>query len=437
MQSRRRVRVAALVALLAAALLVGQAVTAAPPSTTPPGEGEAAQPYPGNTLISVQAYGWFDKFNGSAFIVNPEGEKVWEYKPPDAAVFDAEELENGNILVSFGQNVPAAECPAEYRGEGRFGDHCVKNRVVEVDRESGEVVWEYSWYDAFIHWHEVHDADRLPNGETAIIDMGNDRAFTVNEDKEVTWQWNATEHIANGTDFWEEYVPADEEDEFRSNGPEDDWTHMNDIDRLDNGHFTLSIRNFDVVLEVDPETNEIVNVVGAPGDHSVMDQQHNPDQLERHGTMLIADSENDRIVEVDVETDEIVWTYDGPSAGDRLRWPRDADRLPNGNTLVTDSRKFRVLEVSPNGTVVWQYTMPERRGIAYEADRLGVPEEPENVPSGRELEGKSYGPVGDAVATAESWMAFFLPHWFGVPELLTTLLGVGALAVVGWETRRT
>ena len=29
--------------------------------------------------------------------------------------------------------------------------------------------------------HEVHDADRLPGGGTAIADVGNDRAFVVNQ----------------------------------------------------------------------------------------------------------------------------------------------------------------------------------------------------------------------------------------------------------------
>jgi hypothetical protein len=50
-----------------------------------------------------------------------------------------------------------------------------------------------------------------------------------------------------------------------------------------------------------------------------------------------------------------------------LDWPRDADRLPNGNTLITDSRNHRVLEVDPAGREVWSFT-----GLAlpYEADRL-------------------------------------------------------------------
>ena len=46
--------------------------------------------------------------------------------------------------------------------------------------------------------------------------------------------------------------------------------------------------------------------------------------------------------------DEIVWEY---STG--LDGPSDADRLPNGNTLISDRWHSRVIEVTPDGTIVW------------------------------------------------------------------------------------
>ncbi|MFO7678241.1 MAG: PQQ-binding-like beta-propeller repeat protein, partial [Thermoplasmatota archaeon] len=45
----------------------------------------------------------------------------------------------------------------------------------------------------------------------------------------------------------------------------------------------------------------------------------------------------------------VVWSYtalDGPWA---------AERLADGNTLITDTYSSRVIEVSPDGTIVWQY----------------------------------------------------------------------------------
>jgi outer membrane protein assembly factor BamB len=429
----RRLLVPAVVLLLAVALLVGQAATAPSPTQAPEG-GEGA--YPGETLVAVQAYGWFDQDNGSVFTVAQNGTKTWEYDPPHAYVFDAEALDDGNVMVAFGQT-PLAEnvrCPDEYySGERPAGQNgCIYNRVVEVNPDTNEVVWEHSWYDAFPTHHEVHDADRLDNGETVIIDMGNDRTFTVDQAGEITWQWNATEHLSEGTPFWEEHVaplPGSEREEFRRSGPESDWTHMNDVDRLQNGNFQMSIRNFDTTIEVDRESGEIVDVIGAPTRHEVMNEQHNPNRLEQHGTLLVADSENDRVVEIDAETEEVVWEYDGTGSGKKLAWPRDADRLPNGNTLVTDSRNFRVIEVGPNGSVVWSHSLADSRGIVYEADRLGppddpLPEEPDNVPAGGELESRSSGGPGATVATVESWLGFVFPPWVGLLEVLTGLVGV-------------
>jgi hypothetical protein len=442
----RRLLVPAVVCLLSAALLVGQVAMASPSTPPAPEGGEGA--YPGDTLVAVQAYGWFDEDNGSAFVVDPNGTKTWEYDPPHAWVFDAEALDNGNVLVSFGQNPLAenVECPEQfYSGEQPPGKNgCILNRVVEVNPDTNTMVWEHSWYDAFPTHHEVHDADRLPNGETAIVDMGNDRAFTVDRRGTITWEWYAADHLAEGTAFWEKYIaplPESEREEFARKGPESDWTHMNDIDQLENGNFQLSIRNFDTTIEVARPSGDIVGVVGAPTDHAVMNEQHNPNRLERHDTLLVADSENDRVVEVHASNGSVVWEYDGTGSGAKLAWPRDADRLPNGNTLVTDSRNFRVIEVGPNGSVVWSYSLADRRGIVYEADRLGtgdepLAEEPDDVPAGGELESRSSGGSG-LLATADSWLGFVFPPWVGLGEVLTGLVAVVSGLVFAREGYRT
>jgi hypothetical protein len=433
MQSRRvalplAVLLISVIVIGAAAASAGGGTPAQQQSPTNETDPANATVYPGNTLLGLQAEGWFGNNNGSARVVNPDGETVWEWRPENGRVFDVESLENGNVLASVA--IAEDDCPPEY------GDSCVHNRVVELNYPDKNVVWEYDWYDAFPNHHEVHDADRLEDGETAIIDMGNNRAFTVNEAGDITWQWNATEHISEGTPFFEEYMPAGSAEEFRRGGPESDWTHMNDIDRLDNGNFQLSIRNFDLLLEVDPETNDIVDVVGRPTQHAIMNEQHNPMRL--NGTVLVADSENDRVTEVDVDTGEVVWEYDGTGSGELLQWPRDVDRLPNGNTLVTDSRNFRVIEIDRTGEVVWRYEMKQERGIVYEADRMGGPEEEAEV-SGDGFESRtSNGPLGSALATADSWLGFvpFLPTWMGPVEVLALLGGLGSLGFLAVQRRR-
>ena len=456
MERRRRVAVLAALVVLSTAVLGVQALTAAEKQPLPAGDSEAGA-YPGYTLVSTQAYDRFRNDNGDVRLVDPDGETVWQYRPPNAFVFDAELTPNETVLVAMGQSAhaPGVECPETYGGtpeEGTPGAfRCVRNRVVEIDFETKDVVWEYAWYDAFPTHHEVHDADRLENGETAIVDMGNDRVFTVSPAGEVTWEWNATEHLGEGTEFWKAHVPEDREEEFRRQGPESDWTHMNDVDRLPNGHFQVSIRNYDVVLEIDPETDGITNVVGEPGNQTVMHEQHNPMWIEG-GTVLIADSSHggsvgaDRVVGIDAATDEIVWEYDGSGSGSKLQWPRDADRLPNGNTLITDSRNSRVIEIDRNGSVVWRYSLAREGGIVYEADRVShpangtyIPEEYGEVPSGRRLEGRSTSnPVGEVGDVVGSWAGLYLPYWVGALEIPVAALGLAGgvgLAWEGWRAR--
>jgi len=60
---------------------------------------------------------------------------------------------------------------------------------------------------------------------------------------------------------------------------------------------------------------------------------------------------------------------------------RDADRLPNGNTLITDTHGNRVMAINESGDIVWEVesTLP------YDAERLETGAESESGQSAREL----------------------------------------------------
>jgi hypothetical protein len=76
-----------------------------------------------------------------------------------------------------------------------------------------------------------------------------------------------------------------------------------------------------------------------------------------NGHILIADENNDRVIEV-TRDHGIVWQYPQVPDPSLLSGAAFASRLDNGNTLITDSNNDRVIEVTSSGTatVVWQGT---------------------------------------------------------------------------------
>lgn len=97
-----------------------------------------------------------------------------------------------------------------------------------------------------------------------------------------------------------------------------------------------------------------------------------------NGNTLIAENQACRVIEVrssdydpgapndGYDPSSVVWSYGvlGELASDHgyaepyLQWPKYAQRLPNGNTLIVDEAAHRVLEVTPAKTVTWSYGVP-------------------------------------------------------------------------------
>jgi hypothetical protein len=66
-----------------------------------------------------------------------------------------------------------------------------------------------------------------------------------------------------------------------------------------------------------------------------------------------------RIVEVDPATDAIAWSYVNPTLVAFYSFMvSGCERLPNGNTLVTEGASGRLFEVTAEHEVVWEYVSP-------------------------------------------------------------------------------
>lgn len=69
------------------------------------------------------------------------------------------------------------------------------------------------------------------------------------------------------------------------------------------------------------------------------------------------------VSEIDYDKNYI-WQYCGLNA------PHDAERLPNGNTLITEYGKSRVIEVTEAGDIIWEHRATHGSSLLMDAERL-------------------------------------------------------------------
>ncbi|MDD5251743.1 MAG: aryl-sulfate sulfotransferase, partial [Patescibacteria group bacterium] len=202
--------------------------------------------------------------------VNMLGEIIWEYDLPTELKrytnpgLDVERLSNNDILFVL---------PG--------------NGVYEINRDK-QVVWSYKTTKI------SHDADRLPNGNTLFVYGNNDlmsdaQVVEVDPTGKVVWSWYARDHYN-----------VEPYKSIMKQG----WTHTNAVTRLSNGNTLISTRNFNMVVEVDPQGN-VVKTIG----DGLMIEQHDPVLL-ANGDLLFANHGTpEKAVEID-QNEKVVWEYE-------------------------------------------------------------------------------------------------------------------------------
>lgn len=73
-----------------------------------------------------------------------------------------------------------------------------------------------------------------------------------------------------------------------------------------------------------------------------------------NGHILMTLGNKKMVQELD-EKRNVVWTYGPSESGNNIEHALAAQRLANGNTLIGDPQAGRVIEVSPDKKIVWQY----------------------------------------------------------------------------------
>jgi len=235
----------------------------------------------------------------------------------------------------------------------------------------GRILWEVK------HPDHNHDGIRLRNGSVMLIcqkplpgeiaakvqggrpgteyDNGKmDAPYLVEMTTEgkIVWEWRSWEHLDPEADP----ITAVQDDR-------DVWTVGNGVSEMPDGNILLSFRDISTVVMINRQTGAIYWKLGVPP----LAGQHAPYML-ASGNVLLFDNgphrldqsfPHSRVIEIDPATKAIVWKFQEPRVADFFS-PRlsNAQRLPNGNTLINEGWFGRFFEVTPEGEIVWEYVNP-------------------------------------------------------------------------------
>jgi arylsulfotransferase ASST len=128
------------------------------------------------------------------------------------------------------------------------------------------------------------------------------------------------------------------------------------------GNLLISVFMLNTVAVLDPDRRTVVWAKAGGWRH-----QHQPTFLD-NGHLLVFDNtgasrERSRVIEMEPVSGRIIWQYGGTPEVDLFsRTLGSSQRLPNGNTLITESENGRALEVTPDGRTVWEFYNPHRAG---------------------------------------------------------------------------
>ena len=265
----------------------------------------------------------------------------------------------------------------------------LKKLIREYDW-NGNIVWEYE-APYVIH----HDAVRLENGNTLfpirtqlehipseIKDKPgavkrkyrSDTFVEITPDKKIEWEWKVEDHLDIESCGKRKCKRSLGNKQFIDNAL--DWTHVNTVrplpenkwyvqgdKRFKPGNIIFMPRNWSTAFIIDKESGEIVWKY--EGDYKkgliLPHESHmiGPD-LPGAGNILIFDNGKKKMrefsiaLEINPITKEVVWAYEDEkfysgSAG-------ALQRLPNGNTLISQGTSGRVFEVTPEKEIVWEYS---------------------------------------------------------------------------------
>ncbi len=240
--------------------------------------------------------------------------------------------------------------------------------LVKLDRDS-RLLWSYR---GGIH----HDLDLAGDGAIYALERIGGRVAEVSTEHAVLEDYIAVlepdGRLRRRVSILRALLDSPYAPLVRDAPDEPDMMHTNTLVLLDGrhaarlpafraGNVLVSIPKMDAVVVLDPEAGRAVWAL-----KGMWRRQHEPSLLP-NGNLLVFDNlgagNASRVLEIDPLTQRIAWSYGGrPEDGFFTRNLGSCQRLPNGNTLIVESKNGRAFEVTAGGETVWEWISPQRAG---------------------------------------------------------------------------
>lgn len=289
----------------------------------------------------------------AAHLINPQGRYLhtWSWIQGQSWHY-AEMLPNGHLMA------------------------IIKDRLlVELDWNS-QLVWK-----AELRAH--HDFAKKRNGNTLVLSrqevtdpwgsgrkLSVDRIVEFDRNGQYKSGWNYEAHEKEIASFVK--LPTESRKEFR------DWPHLNTLEilpanpsgeqdrRFREGNLLICGRHGNFIAVVHRSNGKVLWAWGT----EELQGPHMPTMLS-NGNILIYDNGHhsegnsrgySRVIELNPLTEQIVWEYTASSKETFFSPTRgSAERLANGNTLISDADHGRLFEVTKEGKMVWEYHNPDKQ----------------------------------------------------------------------------
>lgn len=200
----------------------------------------------------------------------------------------------------------------------------------------------------------------------------------VDNSGNIVWEYHKWDHIGTGIDEYDLNYLAPSKDQATTTI---DWSYYNGVDyNPKTDQVVISDRQFSEIYIIDKKTKKLVwrwgnpSAYGVGRDASFVDEgdrrlygPHNATFLENGHVQIFNNGwmrpmgNYSEVLEIDPHTDKVVWRFRSQRPMNfSSPYQSGAQRLPNGNTLITATNAGHIFEVTggPVPRVVWEFISP-------------------------------------------------------------------------------